>query len=70
MPTPCTRPVMVMHGDADGIIPWEMGQALYAAAVEPKEFWLVPGAGHLEATERLPEEVRPRLVAFFERALD
>ncbi|WP_227982873.1 alpha/beta hydrolase [Nocardia spumae] len=39
-------PVFVMHGDADELLPVEMGRALYAAAAEPKRLRIYPGAGH------------------------
>ena len=39
-------PVLVAHGDRDEVIPVEQGQALYAAAPEPKRLHLVRGAGH------------------------
>ena len=39
-------PVMVIHGDRDDIVPFEMAEKLYAAAPEPKRFYPVPGALH------------------------
>jgi uncharacterized protein len=39
-------PLLVVHGTADDFIPIEDGEALFAAAPEPKEFVPVPGAGH------------------------
>jgi fermentation-respiration switch protein FrsA (DUF1100 family) len=39
-------PKLFMQGDHDEIIPPRLGQALYAAAQPPKEFWVVEGAGH------------------------
>jgi fermentation-respiration switch protein FrsA (DUF1100 family) len=44
----------VLHGTADAVIPFWHGQALYAAAREPKENFFVPGGGHggLEAIAR------------------
>jgi len=39
-------PVLVTHAEQDSLLPLEMGQALYAAAREPKYFYLVPGADH------------------------
>lgn len=45
----CTRPVFVAHGTADRIVPFAHGEALYAAANGPKEFFWVEGAGHSTA---------------------
>ena len=39
-------PVLVIHGNADELIPVGEGLGLYEAAPEPKELYLVPGAGH------------------------
>jgi fermentation-respiration switch protein FrsA (DUF1100 family) len=48
-------PVLVIHGDADQLIPFEEGMALYEAAGEPKEFLVVPGAGHNDVSMRAGE---------------
>ena len=39
-------PVLVLHGDRDSVIPFELGRAVFDAANEPKEFVTVPGADH------------------------
>jgi alpha-beta hydrolase superfamily lysophospholipase len=39
-------PVLVAHGTRDTIVPFEMGERLYAAAPGPKRFIRVEGAGH------------------------
>ena len=39
-------PVIFFHGDRDDIVPIELGRRLYALAPEPKEFVVLPGAGH------------------------
>lgn len=39
-------PVLVIHGEADGIIPVSMGREVYALAAEPKTLKTFPGAGH------------------------
>jgi fermentation-respiration switch protein FrsA (DUF1100 family) len=39
-------PVLILHGDHDDVIPFALGQAVYAAAQEPKRFYRIPGAGH------------------------
>ena len=39
-------PVMVIHGDRDDMVPFEMAEKLFAAAPEPKRFYPVPGALH------------------------
>ena len=39
-------PLLIIHGSDDEIIPVEMGRRLYAAAREPKELYIIPGAHH------------------------
>ena len=39
-------PLLVIAGDRDDIVPLPLSRRLYDAAVEPKRFVLVPGAGH------------------------
>lgn len=39
-------PLLVLHGEADRVIPVEMGRAIYAAANAPKEIATFPRAGH------------------------
>jgi uncharacterized protein len=39
-------PLLIIHGTEDEIIPVEMARQLYAAAPEPKELYLIPGAHH------------------------
>jgi uncharacterized protein len=39
-------PLLIIHGDADEVIPYEQGLSLYQAANEPKAFVTKPGARH------------------------
>ena len=39
-------PVLVIHGDVDSLIPLPEGLALFEAANQPKELFVVEGAGH------------------------
>ena len=39
-------PLLIVHGEADEVIPVGMGRALYGMARAPKELVTVPGAGH------------------------
>ena len=39
-------PVMVVHGDKDGVIDFKFGQRLFALANPPKTFVRMPGGGH------------------------
>jgi uncharacterized protein len=39
-------PLLAIHGDRDEVVPYELGERLFAAANEPKRFVRVPGATH------------------------
>ena len=59
-------PLLVMHGLDDETISPSDGEAIFAAAGEPKALWLIPGAGHSEGATAAPDEYRRRIVAFFD----
>ena len=40
------RPVLVMHGDRDSIVPFALGRDLYERLSAPKEFAVISGADH------------------------
>jgi pimeloyl-ACP methyl ester carboxylesterase len=42
-------PLLLVHGDRDAYFTLEHPEALYAAANDPKELWLVPGFAHAES---------------------
>ena len=42
----CRRPVFIAHGTADRVVPFAQGEALFAAANEPKEFLKLDDFGH------------------------
>jgi fermentation-respiration switch protein FrsA (DUF1100 family) len=39
-------PIMILHGDRDGTVPFEHGRRLFQAAPSPKRFHRIPGADH------------------------
>jgi uncharacterized protein len=41
-----TLPKLFLHGTEDEIVPYTLGQELYSAAKEPKDFYSIKGAGH------------------------
>ena len=44
--TRLTVPLLIVHGDRDEIVPFELGERLFAAAREPKRFVRARGAHH------------------------
>jgi fermentation-respiration switch protein FrsA (DUF1100 family) len=61
-------PVLVVHSRDDEIIPFSMGQAIYAAAPEPKEFIELRG-DHNAGFWISRQEYAAGLAAFLEKIL-
>jgi fermentation-respiration switch protein FrsA (DUF1100 family) len=40
-------PLLILHGEADDVVPVAMGRAVFAAANQPKQLVTFPGAGHI-----------------------
>jgi fermentation-respiration switch protein FrsA (DUF1100 family) len=55
------RPVYVVHGTADRVVPFVCGERLFAAAGEPKAFVRLDGDDH---NDPLPGDFFPRLRQF------
>jgi uncharacterized protein len=60
-------PLLIIHGDSDPIVPVEYGRRLFELAREPKELWVVPGSGHIQAFQR--QTYRDRFVAWLKQIL-
>ena len=58
------KPLLLIHGDADTILPHESSQALYDRAGEPKTLKILPGVGHRlsEAADQVFDLVRDWLL--------
>jgi fermentation-respiration switch protein FrsA (DUF1100 family) len=69
LPALAPRPLLVIHGEDDHIVPVALGRELFAAASQPKELWIVPGARHFTPWLHVPEEFETRVDAFFTKAL-
>ncbi|HEY9073403.1 MAG TPA: alpha/beta hydrolase [Desulfobaccales bacterium] len=60
-------PLLIIHGSDDEIIPVEMGRRLYAAAREPKELYIIPGAHHNDTYVVGGQDYFERLKSFINR---
>lgn len=60
---------MFIHGGLDDVTDPEDSIEMHKAAGEPKELWLVEGAGHIEAYFLDREEYSRRVSAFFDERL-
>ncbi len=63
------RPVLLIYGSQDEMLPPDSAEQMFAAACEPKELWLIEGAGHGGYHQLVPQEYARRLLAFFDQAL-
>jgi len=61
-------PLLVLHGERDGIVPFEQGRRVFEAAGGPKRFFAIPGAGHND-TYRSGGEAYWRVLSEFLAAL-
>jgi dipeptidyl aminopeptidase/acylaminoacyl peptidase len=64
------RPLLLVHGLADRVIPPSESEALLAAAGNPRaELWLVPGGRHTHSYEADPESYMARVAGFLDAAV-
>jgi uncharacterized protein len=57
-------PVLVIHGDRDELIPAGEGRALFDAAPDPKQLYLVGGAGHNDVSLVAGDEYARHIASF------
>jgi len=60
-------PLLILHGEADEVVPLEHGTRLFERAREPKRFLRLEGGTHIEALHH--PEFREALVRFLEERL-
>jgi fermentation-respiration switch protein FrsA (DUF1100 family) len=53
------RPVLLIHGTHDQLIPPYHAERLYRAAREPKQLWWAEGCAHVQARYETPRRVLP-----------
>ena len=46
------RPVLVMHGNRDSVIPFALGQELFDKLSVPKQFFVIEGGDHNDGVPR------------------
>ena len=62
-------PVLLIHGDDDRFVPWDMSRNIHAAAPEKVEFHTVPGAGHALNYVTDPDTYTALVRSFLEKVL-
>ena len=63
------RPLFLIADEEDAVLGPEDTARLFAAAQEPKSYWLIPGAGHSRGWQAAPEEYELRALGFLNEAL-
>jgi len=58
------RPLLLIHGTSDTIIPFQASQALFARARQPKSLWLVQKSNHGVVFYQHPEEYKRQVTGF------
>ena len=62
-------PILFIHGDADGLVPFDMMTKLYDKATAPKEKFIVAGAGHADSKNKDPKAYFDKVFTFLEANL-
>lgn len=63
------RPVLIIHGGDDSLVPVDHARRLYAAAGEPRQLWVVEGVEHCGAYFHDRAAYCRRVLDFFEQYL-
>ncbi len=61
------RPLLFIAGELDRLAPLDGVRALYEAAGEPKELWVIPEATHGKCQETAGAEYDRRIANFFKK---
>jgi fermentation-respiration switch protein FrsA (DUF1100 family) len=62
------RPVFIIQGLSDPMIPVNTGGRLYEAAGDPRTLWSEENVGHLSMIDAFPEEYEDRIIEFLDSA--
>jgi uncharacterized protein len=60
-------PTLFIHGKADNLIPFQMGDRLFQSTQTHKQLWLVPGADHNNVAEVAGKSYLARVGQFLKR---
>ena len=63
------RPIFFIADEHDEVVGSQEAERVFAAAGEPKRFWLIPNADHSRGWQAAPEEYEQRVIAFLREAL-
>ncbi|SFG12118.1 Alpha/beta hydrolase family protein [Desulfotomaculum arcticum] len=69
LPLLSPKPLMLIHGDADRIVPVSNSRELSRAYGDNAILWIVPGAGHLKAYEKAGPAYLAKVINFLNASL-
>lgn len=58
-------PLLLIHGAEDRLTTLDEARRVFGAAAQPKTFWVVPGAGHVDMDDFATVEYERRITEFF-----
>lgn len=61
------KPLLLVHGEADEIIPTRMSREIYAKALDPKEIQLLPGVQHNDSWREVDDAFASTIIDFMGR---
>lgn len=62
------RPVLIIQGLGDSVVPVDSGERLYQASGEPRTLWSEEGVEHVQMLHTFPDLYEQRLIEFFDQA--
>lgn len=60
------KPILIVHGTADNVVPFEHGKRVFESANEPKTFVELPNIGHNDQWENANREYLESIMTFLE----
>jgi fermentation-respiration switch protein FrsA (DUF1100 family) len=55
-------PLVVIHGDHDTVVPFELGQEIYNKSHPPKELWIIPNGKHIDSMRLRNNSIKIKLL--------
>lgn len=63
-------PILIVHGDADGVVPFSQGKLLFKNASEPKTFMPIKGGNHQQALWQNDEKYRKEILKWLDDVMN
>jgi len=63
------RPVLLLQGGQDNLVPSDTGERLLQMAGEPKQLWYEEQIGHVDFLEQMPQLYEQYVIGFFDQYL-